>query len=91
MGKASKEQREEFIGEVERFRNDIGETLKSLVGGVELRKPEKKYDVDIEEKILKRSRYNTSYEKYCLIGVLREEYLEEKQTEQNNGGTDEAR
>ena len=90
-GKASKEQREEFIGEVERFRNDIGETLKSLVGGVELRKPDKKYDVDargkdaIKEDPEAIRHYEEILSDWC---TTIEEYLEEKQTEQNSGGAD---
>ena len=90
-GKASKEQREEFIGEVERFRSDIGDTLKSLVGGVELRKADKKYDADIRNKdaIKEDAAAIKHYEE--VLGDwcdTIEQYLEEKQTESNSGGAD---
>ena len=92
-GKASTEQRDEFLGEVDRFRTDIKETLKSLVGGVELRRPEKKFDVDTHpqgrEGIRDDPEAVRHYEELLLEWCETiEEYLDEKQTEKNSGGAD---
>ena len=92
--KASKEQCEEFIGDIEGFCSDIGETLKSLeslVGGVELRKVDKKYDADVrgKEAIKEDAAAIKHYEE--ILGDwcdTIEQYLEEKQTESNSGGAD---
>ena len=89
--KASKKKRDEFIGEVERFRSDIGDTLKSIVGGVKLRKADKKYDADVRGKdaIKEDAAAIKHYEE--VLGDwcdTIEQYLEEKQTESNSGGAD---
>lgn len=45
-GKAEKEQVAEFRAAVDRFTEDMENALKSLVDGLELRKPDAKYDLD---------------------------------------------
>ena len=92
-GKATTDQRDEFLGEVDRFRTDIKETLKSLVGGVELRRPEKRFDIDthprgrdgIREDPEAVRHYAELLEEWCSTI---EKYLDEKQTEKNSGGAD---
>ena len=39
-GSASHEQREEFLNDMDKFSVSLGETIKSMVGGVDLRKPD---------------------------------------------------
>tara|TARA_A100001015_G_C15040314_1_gene739185 strand:+ start:2833 stop:3987 length:1155 start_codon:yes stop_codon:yes gene_type:complete len=42
-GKAGEEQTREFLGDMTRFLSEIKDSLKSIVGGLELRKPEKRF------------------------------------------------
>lgn len=45
-GKAEDAQVREFRANLDKFVDDVDDALKSLVGGLELRKPDKRYDLD---------------------------------------------
>ena len=45
-GKAGDEQSKEFLGDMTRFLSEVKDSLKSIVGGLELRKPDKQFDVE---------------------------------------------
>ena len=51
-GSAPEDETKEFVSEFANFTGDIGEARKSLVGGIEMRKPDKKFD--LESRTIKR-------------------------------------